>query len=272
MVFPVQKKSPYSVVKHQLVEIPMAINKFDYIHEGLHHMVNASNLDELRQIFERLMQKFGFDQFALQFTPSSFKTMDLKPLAIANYDKTWVRYYFDQAYHLIDPVIIEGGKKKTPFLWSDTWRDKELSKKQKQFFHEAKDHGVGTGIGLPISSPYHRNGMVTLVSSYMDTDEMNKILEDEAVHIYLLSMNFQQMAHYLIVRDKISIHTIPLSDREQECLKWAAVGKSNKEIGMILNISFRTVEHHFQNCYRKLNAVSREQAVAKAIITKSINL
>lgn len=250
----------------------MSINKFDYVHEGLHHLMNSSNLDELRQIFERLMQKFGFDQFALQFTPNSFKTMDLKPLAIANYDREWVNHYFEEAYHLIDPVITEGSKKQAPFLWSDTWKEKPLTKKQQKLFNEAKQHGISTGIGMPIRSPYHRNGMVTLVSSYMDELELNKILDQEAIPIYLLSMSFQQMAHYLIVRDNVSIHAIPLTEREKECLKWAASGKSNKEIGMILNISSRTVEHHFENCYRKLNAVSREQAVAKALITKSIDL
>lgn len=104
--------------------------KYD-VHDGIQYLMNATDLDELRQIFERLMCKYGFDLFALQFTPNSYKKMDLKPLAIANYEKKWVDYYFDEDYHLIDPVIHEGKKNKKSFFWSDTWQGIELSKKQK---------------------------------------------------------------------------------------------------------------------------------------------
>ena len=239
--------------------------------DGIQYLMNATDLDELRQIFERLMCQYGFDLFALQFTPNSYKKMDLKPLAIANYEKEWVDYYFEENYHLIDPVVHIGKQNKKSFLWSDTWHGVELNKKQKQLFNEANDYGVGTGIGIPIFSPYHSDGMVSLVSSSIkNDDELLKIVEGSTAEIHLLSVYFQQMAHYFIVRDKITIHSVPLKQREKDCLKWAASGKTNSEIAQILGISIKTVEAHFSNCYRKLNAISREQAVAKAIITKAI--
>lgn len=241
------------------------------LHDGIQYLMNATNLNELRQIFERLMCKYGFDLFALQFTPNSYKKMDLKPLAIANYEKEWVDYYFLENYHLIDPVIHIGKKQKKTFLWSDTWQGIGLTKKQTQLFNEANDYGVASGIGIPILSPYHSDGMVSLVSSAIKNDkELTEIIEGNNAEIHLLSVYFQQMAHYLIVRDNVTIHSVPLSEREKDCLKWAASGKTNSEIGQILGISIKTVEVHFSNCFRKLNAVSREQAVAKAIITKTI--
>ncbi len=56
-----------------------------------------------------------------------------------------------------------------------------------------------------------------------------------------------------------------LTRREGEILKWAFIGKTNAEIGMILNISEFTVKNHVQNVLRKLGASNRTHAVAKAV-------
>ena len=53
--------------------------------------------------------------------------------------------------------------------------------------------------------------------------------------------------------------------REQEILRWIYLGKSNFEIGTILNISPLTVKNHVQKILRKLNVVNRAQAVGKGL-------
>jgi DNA-binding CsgD family transcriptional regulator len=55
-----------------------------------------------------------------------------------------------------------------------------------------------------------------------------------------------------------------LSKREVECLRWAAIGKTDKEISLILGLSHATVRYHVQRAGEKLNAVNRSQAVFKA--------
>jgi LuxR family maltose regulon positive regulatory protein len=56
----------------------------------------------------------------------------------------------------------------------------------------------------------------------------------------------------------------PLSERELEVLQLIAVGKSNRRIATELFISVGTVKTHINNVYRKLDAHSRTQAVARA--------
>ena len=58
---------------------------------------------------------------------------------------------------------------------------------------------------------------------------------------------------------------LPLSRREREVLSWLRHGKSNWEISRILGISERTVKFHVTSIMRKLNAVTRTQAVALAM-------
>jgi len=52
-----------------------------------------------------------------------------------------------------------------------------------------------------------------------------------------------------------------LTPREIESLSWAAQGKSNREIGFILNIRPGTVSKHLENIYTKLGVCSRTAAV-----------
>jgi LuxR family maltose regulon positive regulatory protein len=61
----------------------------------------------------------------------------------------------------------------------------------------------------------------------------------------------------------------PLSERELEVLQLIAAGKSNRRIATELFVSVGTVKTHINNAYRKLDAHSRTQAVARA---KELNL
>ena len=55
-----------------------------------------------------------------------------------------------------------------------------------------------------------------------------------------------------------------LSKREVECLRWAAIGKTDLEISMIMARSRATVRFHIHNASVKLDAVNRSQTVFKA--------
>jgi DNA-binding CsgD family transcriptional regulator len=55
-----------------------------------------------------------------------------------------------------------------------------------------------------------------------------------------------------------------LTKREVECLRWAAVGKTDKEISMILSRSHATIRFHIQNAGEKLDSVNRSQTIFKA--------
>jgi LuxR family transcriptional regulator, maltose regulon positive regulatory protein len=56
----------------------------------------------------------------------------------------------------------------------------------------------------------------------------------------------------------------PLSERELEVLRLIASGKSNRRIAEELYVSLGTVKTHINNLYRKLDAHSRTQALARA--------
>ncbi|RYD35338.1 MAG: DNA-binding response regulator, partial [Verrucomicrobiaceae bacterium] len=63
------------------------------------------------------------------------------------------------------------------------------------------------------------------------------------------------------------LQTLGLSYREAEVLLWVGEGKSNDEIGTILNISSRTVAKHLELIFRKIKVETR---VAAALRVKEV--
>ena len=55
----------------------------------------------------------------------------------------------------------------------------------------------------------------------------------------------------------------PLTEREAEIMRWTELGKTNSEIGAILEISAFTVKNHLQHIFKKLNVSNRAQAVSE---------
>jgi DNA-binding CsgD family transcriptional regulator len=66
--------------------------------------------------------------------------------------------------------------------------------------------------------------------------------------------------------------TIQLSQRETDCLQWAAAGKTSIETGIILGLSQHTVNQYLTLATTKLRAVNRTHAVTKAVRLGLLNL
>lgn len=54
-----------------------------------------------------------------------------------------------------------------------------------------------------------------------------------------------------------------MSLREVEIMEWVCKGKTNQEIGMILEISAFTVKNHLQRIFKKMDVMNRAQAAVK---------
>ena len=63
---------------------------------------------------------------------------------------------------------------------------------------------------------------------------------------------------------------VALTDREIECLTWAARGKTSNEIAQIAGTTKRNVDFHIETACRKLNVATRVQAAVKAVAGRLI--
>jgi len=63
-----------------------------------------------------------------------------------------------------------------------------------------------------------------------------------------------------------------LSNREKEVLYYSSVGKTYKEVAMMLGIKVPTVKFHMGNIVKKLNVLNSRQAIAQGIKLKIIDI
>lgn len=85
-------------------------------------------------------------------------------------------------------------------------------------------------------------------------------------HIVSLGLFNPIDTHAYLLKNSVGceINNVYLSKREIECLNLVVSGKPSKEIGKILNISHRTVEHHIESMRIKLKCKNKVELIYKA--------
>jgi DNA-binding CsgD family transcriptional regulator len=61
-----------------------------------------------------------------------------------------------------------------------------------------------------------------------------------------------------------ALEALGLTPREAEVMSWVAQGKTNREVGLILGSSARTVQKHLEHIFQKIGVESRTAAILRA--------
>lgn len=97
-------------------------------------------------------------------------------------------------------------------------------------------------------------------------EEILRAIEGAAAHQPpTLSGEMGMVAQAMQTRAPIEDDDISLTQREAQVLRHIALGLSNKEIALSLDISVETVKEHVQNILRKLGVSDRTQAAVWAV-------
>lgn len=97
-------------------------------------------------------------------------------------------------------------------------------------------------------------------------DEIVRAIEGAASHQSpTLSGEMGAIAQTMQIRAPIEDDDVSLTQREAQVLRHIALGLSNKEIALSLDISVETVKEHVQNILRKLAVSDRTQAAVWAV-------
>lgn len=174
----------------------------------------------------------------------------------------------DMATHC--PVTNLSKREHRPFAWrvSDHRmfaRRGPLVQRQASIIRFLRRFRVAGGITAPVHRPFGDAGLISWMTTDPDLD-LDQVLEDKGHELFLLSHHFlAELAdrHTAATAARHS-DSARLSEREIECLRWAALGKTEREIGDIIARSESTARFHLKNAMRKLHANNRTHAVAKA--------
>ena len=123
---------------------------------------------------------------------------------------------------------------------------------------------VQSAIVVPIHLPFGQIGAAIFSSADTTRLELSRQFSGTADHLGALVRRF--MAGYVkINRDPRYLPTEnTLTVRQIECLRWAALGKTDYEIGIILGCSHAGVRYHISRACERLGATNRTQSVFRA--------
>lgn len=219
------------------------------------------NEQDLEETLKAIAADIGVSHIAyMRFAPD--KSSDASLLTgTVTYSFQWQTRYFLKQYVLIDPVISNGSKAVLPFDWDELPRDDPAIQ---AFFADALSHDVGrNGISVPVRN---RRGVYSVVSfsSNHTKPEWEQFKKNNMVKLQLISVLIDSAAS---VNLKLSSSPVKLSKREEQCLIWAARGKTYQDISDILNISFGSVKSYLDTARHKLNCANLTHAVGVAIAT-----
>jgi DNA-binding CsgD family transcriptional regulator len=137
----------------------------------------------------------------------------------------------------------------------------KLTSSETDTMHLAYDHGVVTGVNIPLCiAGVHAKVIVSFFSSHAIAD-LAEVDDTVAILFYLAHCIHEELSPRLPIHGS---DTPALSPRERECLDWVAKGKTAAEIASILNLSVETVRDHIKSMRGKLGARTKAEAVARA--------
>jgi DNA-binding CsgD family transcriptional regulator len=174
-----------------------------------------------------------------------------------------LRYWRDRAFALRAPFILAARYAAEPFFYHQgrfsSWRP--LPKLEAIPVAEAaQDFGVAAAI---IAPAYLTGGVIGAVvwASAQPLPELPALYAARADQLHGAALRLVSTYRDGLADDAPLVR---LTKREIQCLKWAAAGKTDADIGQIIGISGPTVRFHVQNAALKLRVAGRAQAIHRA--------
>ncbi len=186
----------------------------------------------------------------------------------------FVRRWVESGYNLACPLVTPCRNRRWPFTWGlddenlgvdPRWLERPFTAIGQQTISLLRQVGVRSGVIVPVHQPGGRTGFVSWMSEE-SLDELRRWVAVYESDLFVVAHAFLDRMDEIAVAEGNGLHDdCPLTDRERECLAWVACGKTDSEIGIIIDRSPETARFHVRNAIAKLEASSRSHAVAKAI-------
>lgn len=221
----------------------------------------AHSIDAVQDKFLGLTSLYGLDRVLVGTLPDNGLTpLEQKSHVLMHtWPDEWLDHYVGEDYLECDPLvdIIRHGPRPVP--WKGARSITGLSPRARLMFDEASEFKIKEGLVLPIITLEGTIVFVSLSGEMLDIDPFEiGTLQLAAAHAGTRALQLSEISKAQRARPE-------LTARERECIRWAALGKSEWEISQILGISEHTSEKHLLSAKTKLGAVNRVQAVAEAI-------
>lgn len=187
----------------------------------------------------------------------------------------WTEEYLANQYYLADPILQEGLMKSAISNIKSgeiSKADKTASMLERRYRLGLKDAGYGE-IRTQSFSP-HDSGTSRFVTVFFEDnkDVLSHIDQAKVARAQSLISIFQNKPTSSNAPGLVKFGAHALTARERDVLSYLSQGMQTAEIAEKLGLAIITVNMHFRSAKKRLNAATREQALAIAMASGAVSL
>lgn len=244
----------------------------------------CGSVAEIRAVFQRIIEDYGFASFG--FMDASHPWED-DPLLVSTHSSAWIDTYRSENFIATDPCLNLARRTNLPFNWASVPLPLVTGKRKPgaiKTMEAARDFGVNEGLTIPVHYNDALGRRYSSVCALFWKDPAERFyanLRHNSVQLHVVLLYLAQkivdlhaadIGAYTRTNHFNDLQVSPLTDREKEVLKWAAMGKTSDETAGILNVSHKTVEAHIKSATIKLGATNKTQATVQAVYRGLIDI
>jgi DNA-binding CsgD family transcriptional regulator len=230
----------------------------------LHSVLASPTVSAVQETFRKAIVQHGYSSSAYR-TVASGACNTHAQFIFRNWSKGWTRLSEQKGLASKSFVDAEAPRRGVPFTWHDLRRSRPFSADEDLAWQEARAWGWRDGFVVPIHGPRGHVATVTMASMEPDLD----LSATTRLHLQVMALCVHERCGRLRGDPTAPRPIDRLSDRELECLRWVAAGKTDWEIGKILSISAHTAKFHVDGARIKLDARTRAHAVARLLTSQN---
>jgi LuxR family quorum sensing-dependent transcriptional regulator len=220
----------------------------------------CATVDDVRSCFKTAIASHGYSASACgAFLPSN---RGPEPhFFFLDWPAEWLALYRERNFVANDYVVAEARRRMAPYTWLEARAERILSEPEQEIWDTVVEWGWTDGFSVPIHGPGGYFGLVVLAGK---EQPMPPALRSR---LHMLAFLTHERCRALSQFPLVENPQAALSSRELECLRWVAAGKTDWEIGKIMDLAPTTVKSHVDQARRKLGARTRPQAVARLVFS-----
>ncbi|GKW21358.1 N-acylhomoserine lactone-dependent transcriptional regulator ExpR [Pectobacterium araliae] len=185
-------------------------------------------------------------------------------IIISSYPDEWVNLYKENKYQHIDPVVLASFNKISPFSW-----EKSLVINTKlqlaKIFDLSKKYNIINGYTFVLHDHSDNLAMLSIIVDSSYPDDVETFIEEKKDTFQMLLIEAYEkiisLCREMVENKKQSKNKDIFSQRENEILYWASMGKTYLEVAIILGIKTSTVKFHIGNVVKKLGVLNAKHAI-----------
>lgn len=242
-----------------------AVASFDVVQAFVRDVGRIETEHQLMQLLDDMSSSLGFAFFALTHHVD-LRHAPQPAIRLATYPAEWIDYFDRQRLGPLDPVHRASHLTSVGFAWSKVPSMISLTKRDHDILDRAASAGIGDGFTIPAHVPGESLGSCSFA-----TRRGEPIPEDALASVQLIGLFAFEAARRMSRMRTFDPDLPALTDRQRDCLVWAARGKSDWEISRILGISHETVIQHVKQARERYGVGKRTLLAIHALFDGTIS-